>query len=109
MASPPRQEQRETGSYLARFWAAGHRSRRDRERVPAAIAAASSTCRTAQSGSIRSIQTEVPTIVPAARRVTVTAGAPYGALEWVAATASRLGLEFTLHRPGRQRWAAAHE
>lgn len=38
-----------------------------------------------------------------ALRVCVQRGRPYGALEWVAATASRLGLDFTLRRPGRPR------
>jgi len=42
-------------------------------------------------------------------RVCVERGRPYGALEWVAATASRLGLDFTLRRPGRPRRAEGNE
>lgn len=36
-----------------------------------------------------------------AMRICVNRGRPYGALDWVAATAARLGLDFTLRGPGR--------
>jgi putative transposase len=42
-------------------------------------------------------------------RVCAQRGRPYGTVEWVAATASRLGLGFTLRRPGRPAKASGNE
>ena len=44
-----------------------------------------------------------------ALRVCAQRGRPYGAVEWVAATAARLGLGFTLRPPGRPRRPQGNE
>jgi putative transposase len=44
-----------------------------------------------------------------ALRVSVNRGRPYGTMDWVAATAGRLGLEFTLRNAGRPRKTPANQ